>query len=72
MCGAKVACRDGAGLVARVPRAHTPRPRLAARTICSTWPATQAGAQQTAWASGTGEVLKGAAATFAVRAGPSS
>jgi len=30
-----------------------------------------AGAQQTAWASGTGEVLKGAAATFAARA-PSS
>jgi hypothetical protein len=31
-----------------------------------------AGAQQTAWASGTGEVLKGAAATFATRAGPPS
>lgn len=31
-----------------------------------------AGAQQTAWASGTGEVLKGAAATFATRAEPSS
>ena len=66
------------GLVARVPRARTglASPPLLCSTSChpssAQLAATQAGAQQSAWSSGTGEVLKSAAATFAARAGPSS
>ena len=69
------------GLVARVPRARTglaspPQlwcsAQLPATRALLNFAATQAGAQQSAWSSGTGEVLKSAAATFAARAGPSS
>ena len=67
--GRKAACRNGAAFSS--PRAAHTRGLASPAELESIWHGTQAGAQQTAWASGTGEVLKGAAATFAARA-PSS